>query len=113
MTGTCSSCGKEILVKVNGKFRKSLAYREHFLELSNGTIMRVGVCEDCKIKLVTGDKVDETAEKILDNHKIYWKEHSDTAPAKYDEITVTNPNTTPSQFIRSRNIDRHLFLTEK
>lgn len=76
-------------------------YRDHIIELSNGTLMRVGVCQNCKELLVAGKKVKATADNILKRHKDYWNtdEH---APKGYKLFSITDPNTDEDKFMVKR-----------
>jgi hypothetical protein len=67
-------------------------YRDHIVGLSNGTIMRVGVCENCKELLVSGEDVLKTAKNILKKQKKYW-DSDDHAPIGYESFEITDPNT--------------------
>lgn len=104
-------------------------YADHIIELSNGTIMRVGVCSDCKLLLVSGDQVQVTADNILQNHIEYWDSlneddsevavlQSDKTPVKmgvsedlgqktipndYQDFTVVDPNTDEISFLNKKN----------
>jgi hypothetical protein len=110
MLGFCSSCGKSIIdlkkkgKKASAKFTED--YREHIIELSNFTIMRIAVCAECKEYLVSGAEVIKMAQKIVDNHILYWKNHKKGAPKNYDKIKVVNPNTTPRDFMRKKEKKR-------
>ena len=67
----CSLCEKVRIIGFdeNNKPFELPIYREHFIELSNGSLLKVGVDETCKISLVSGEKVRENAEKILEAYK--------------------------------------------
>jgi hypothetical protein len=111
MLGFCSSCGTKIIQL--GKKPKFLEnYKEHFISLSNQTLMRIGVCDVCKVQLVAGD-AKGIAKKILDNHKEYWsnhkvkteKKHIGDRPKFYNRLTIENPNTSPKDFFRKLEKD--------
>lgn len=96
MTGFCSHCGVEIMDLSKRKRARILPnYREHTIQVSSGSLLRVGVCDECKAKLVSGDVVKKTADKILANHKIYWNFNIKDRPEhskKYKALTVSDPN---------------------
>ena len=109
MTGYCTACGVEIMdLSEKGKARLLESYASHIVELSDGTLMQVGVCADCKLKLVSGENVKKTADKILDNHKTYWSGQDDKKrPIDYDKMTVTDPNTSPEKHFKKKAIKEH------
>ena len=103
MLGYCSACGEKIIeAKMQGKRKASLRklpnYKEHIIELSNGTIMRIAICDKCKVELVAG-KSQKTAEKILDNHIAYWST-AKSKPTDYKNLSVVNSNTDLGTFIK-------------
>lgn len=115
MIGFCSSCGEVVIDltkdgrKASAKFKEN--YKEHIIELSNKTIMRVGVCDKCKIELVSGKNPLKIAKKIIKNHIDYWTGHRKEAPRSFEEIKVVHPNTNLRQFLRKKekvNQDREL-----
>lgn len=110
MLGFCSACGERIIT-LGKKPRFLDNYREHFIELSNKTIMKVGVCADCRVSLVAGDAKGK-ADLILANHKEYWANRTKKTkkttgrttkmiPRFFEDLTVENPNTTPRDFRRA------------
>lgn len=96
LTGYCSHCGTEIIDLTKRKRARMLPnYREHEIQLSDGSLMRVGVCDTCKAKLVAGPDVQKTADKIVANHKIYWDANIQDRPdhsKKYKNLTCIDPN---------------------
>ena len=90
MTGYCSSCGAEVIDLVAKKFLPN--YTTHIVELSDGTIMKVGVCTACKLKLTSGKNVQKTADAILNNHKTYWSDKK-ARPRNFKDLMITDPNT--------------------
>ena len=64
--------------------------------------MRVAVCTSCKVKLVSGNKVKETADLILKNHKNHW-ESDINAPIGFQDWEVVDPNTSYVQFVLKNN----------
>lgn len=106
MLGFCSACGAKIIdiKKKGGKasLRKLENYKEHIVELSNGTIMRVAVCDNCKIELVAGKALD-TAKTILSNHKDYWENNRKKKDiTDYAGLKIINPNTDLGTFLKKR-----------
>jgi len=103
MLGKCSACGTQVIEikKENGKVKaKYLSnYKEHIIELSNHSIMRVAVCDKCKVELVAG-KSKEIAVKIVDNHIDFWGKNKKTAPKEFASLTCVNSNTTLQDFTR-------------
>ena len=95
MVGYCSCCGIEIMdLSVKGKAKLLPNFCENELELSNGTIMPVGVCSSCKAKLVSGKATQKTADAILANHKTYWfGKKEKERPQNFENLTVVDPNT--------------------
>lgn len=98
MVGYCTNCGTEVMdiTRSRGK-RKLDNYREHTMEISDGSLLNVAVCDTCKSLLVSGNKVEETSNRILKHHKIYWQEnrkddHGDTPPDAFDKLVITDPN---------------------
>lgn len=104
MIGYCSACGASVIVfdktkkKASAKFAPD--FREHYIELSNKTLMRIGLCADCKVYMVSGADIDKKAKDIIKNHIAFWKENSKDAPDNFSKLTVVNPNTNPDLFIR-------------
>lgn len=111
MLGFCSSCGVKIISL--GRTPKFLEnFKEHYISLSNGTLMKVGVCDVCRVELVSGD-AKKMAEKILENHKEYWKNRTKQVkfatrdiPKFFLKLEVKNPNTNPVDFIRKKEKDK-------
>lgn len=99
MVGYCTNCGTEIMDITRPRGKKALPnYTEHTMELSDGSMLKVAVCTTCKPLLVSGSKVQETADRILRHHKIYWQqheidEHGDGRPSRFDKLTVSDPGT--------------------
>lgn len=112
MTGYCSACGAQIIDLSGVRPRLLPNYREHIIELSNETMMRVGVCVTCKGKLVSGSKVKTTANAILANHRIYWGVQK-RRPKNFDKLTVSDPNTDEKKFNRARKERRHAEALKK
>ena len=106
MAGFCCVCGDHIFEKVNGKYKKKDTYRDHILKLSNGTLMRIGVCDKDHAKLTSGNKVQATAKTVIDNHKIFWDNSPKWAPKNHQTITVTDPNTNLSKFKREKLLEK-------
>lgn len=112
MLGKCSNCKTQIMdLELRGQKRLLTNYRDHIVELSNGTLMRVGVCVNCKALLVAGLKVKETADNILKNHKAYW-EGDQYAPKGYKSLIIIDPNSTEAKFMQKR-ADRTLDEKER
>jgi len=102
MLGICSNCGTQIMdLNQRGQDRLLTNYRDHIVELSNGTLMRVGVCVNCKELLVAGKKVKETADKIMEKHKEYWR-NDEHAPRGFEDFSITDPNTDEDKFRKKR-----------
>lgn len=119
MLGYCSSCGAKIIEakKVGlrkASLRKLLNYKEHIVELSNGTIMRVAVCDKCKTELVAG-KSQEIADKIIDNHIKYWDKVAvkKEIPNDYKTITVVNSNTDLGTFLKKQEAEKLISIKLK
>lgn len=99
MVGYCTNCGTEIMDITRPRGKKALPnYAEHTMELSDGSMLKVAVCTTCKPLLVSGSKVEETANRILRHHKIYWEQHEtddhgDGRPNRFDKLTVADPGT--------------------
>jgi hypothetical protein len=85
-----------------GQERFLVNYRDHVLEISNGTLMRVGVCQNCKELLVAGKKVKKTAEDILENCKAFWRGSDEYAPHGFEMFEVIDPNTDEDKFALKR-----------
>jgi len=112
MLGKCSNCKTQIMdLELRGRKRLLDNYRDHIVEISNGTLMRVGVCVNCKILLVAGTKVKETADNILKNHKEYW-EVDKYAPKGFKDLFIADPNSTEDKFMKKR-ADKMLEQKEK
>lgn len=107
MSGYCCVCGDTIIVKTKKPKDKLKDYRHHWIKLSNWTIMKIGICKQDKTKLTSGNKVQETADTALANHKIYWAEHAATAPEGYQSFTVLDPNTNLGKFKREVILKKH------
>lgn len=107
MIGWCSSCGVQVMdLTKKGAKRFLPNYREHYVELSDRTLMRVGVCEDCRSSLTSGPNVAKTADKILKNHKTYWKFNGRRESA-YKDLKIEDPNTDELKFRRNRQLRKH------
>ena len=102
MLGKCSNCKTQIMdLELRGRKRLLDNYRDHIVELSNGTLMRVGVCVNCKALLVAGLKVKDTADNILKNHKDYWEKDSH-APDGFKSLIITDSNTSEDKFMKKK-----------
>ena len=105
MLGYCSACGAKIIEITIEKGKKKARfldnYKEHIIELSNNTIMRVAVCDKCKVELVAG-KSKKTANKIVENHIAYWDNKPLNSPMDYQKIICINSNTTEMDFLRKK-----------
>lgn len=106
MAGHCPSCGADIYTIVNGRTKKLPTYSEHILKLSNWTLMRVGVCADCKTELVAGKSM-LTAKKIVANHKLYWRK-AKKAPKNFENLDCMDSNSNPKKFLKERAMEIHL-----
>ena len=103
LVGVCTACGTEIMdLTIKKKKQRRLEnYREHIVELSNNTLMRVAICEKCKVKLVSGKDVQATADLILENHKFYW----DLKKQKWHkELKIEDPNTSKEKYLSKKLI---------
>ena len=109
MVGYCSSCGAQIIdLTKQGKDRFLPNFTQHTIELSNGTLMAVGVCSDCKVKLVGGKNVQATADTIVGNHKIYWAVQDEgMRPKDFVTITATDPNTSYEKWYNKKILKAH------
>ena len=106
MIGWCSSCGVQVMdLTKKGAKRFLPNYKEHYVELSDHTLMRIGICEDCRANLTSGPDVLKTAAKILKNHKTYWKFVG--LGKKYQDLKVEDPNTDEGKFRRNRVLRKH------
>jgi len=108
VVGYCTSCGVEIIDLSLKKPKLLKNYAEHEIELSNETIMPVGVCADCKLKLISGNEVQKIADKILSNHKTYWSgKNGKERPKDWDKLTVTDPNTSYEKWYKKKILKNH------
>lgn len=107
MSGFCCVCGDEIVVKVKGRNKLGENFRHHIIKLSNNTLMRIGVCDKCHAKLTSGNKVQETSDTALANHKTYWANNPKWSPNDYQNLTVTDPNSNLSKFKREILLEKH------
>lgn len=109
MTGYCSCCGTRI-IDDNGKPLEN--YCDHTIEvcfdesLENNRLLKVGVCVACKARLVAGNKKEQTATKILANHKIYWKANKEFAPDS--TIAMFNANGSEESLFRRKSLSRKM-----
>lgn len=119
----CSLCEKVRIIGFdeNNKPFELPIYREHFIELSNGSLLKVGVDETCKISLVSGKKVRENAEKILEGYKEHLREIAGYR-SDFESWNVTHPNTSKEDFHMARvrkdleekkNLDAQKLLVEE
>lgn len=106
MVGYCTSCGVQVMdLSPAARGKRALPnYCEHTIEMSDGSLLRVAVCDQCKPLLVSGDKVQETADRILKHHKIFWQgnkkdQFGDGRPDRFDKLTVSDPN---SDIVKNR-----------
>lgn len=106
MVGFCSSCGANIIDLTGEKPKKLPNFREHLIQLSDWSLMRVGVCDICKEKLTNGKDRQKIADAVLNNHKTYWK-NTVNKPKGKDALTVLNPDTTDEDFKRERVLKMH------
>jgi hypothetical protein len=112
MLGFCSACGEQVIEikrigrKVKAKFLPN--YYEHYIELSNKTLMRIALCDKCKEYMVSGKNPKEKAQSIVNNHITYWNNNSKKKdkPKNFKNLTATNPNLSVRDFIRSREKEK-------
>ena len=60
-----------------------------------------GICEKCKIDVVSKD-AKKVAKKIIDRHIEYWKKNKKNRPSDFETLECVNPNTTPEDFMRQK-----------
>lgn len=88
-------------LSLRGPKRLLTNYRDHWVELSNGTIMRVGVCVNCKESLVSGEKVREVADGILKKHKEYWADDP-RSPESLQNVSIVDANGNEKSFLEKK-----------
>lgn len=100
--GFCALCQEvRIMEAVEGGGVQTLPnYCEHFVELSNGSIMRIGICEDCRPRLISGKNVLQNAKKILDLHKEFWR--SENPHGNFDDLDIADPNTDEQKHLQKK-----------
>ena len=106
MIGYCSSCGDQVLDLSGPRPVMLPNFREHTIMLSDWSMMRVGVCDVCKEKLISGQNIGKTADKILKNHKTYWR-GKQSGPIGFEDMTVADPDTDTTKYRRDRAMKIH------
>ncbi len=105
MIGICSNCDTQVMdLNRRGQDRFLLNYRDHIVELSNNTLMRVGVCVNCKKLLEDEKTAQETSDNILRKHKEYWNS-DEYAPIGFEDFTIIDPNTNEEKFAEKRKLN--------
>ena len=77
-------------------------YMKRIIEINDKHLMRVAVCDKCRIKLISGSKVQETADNILENHKKHWRKEKKGAPQGFKDFKVSDPNTNHQKHLRKK-----------
>lgn len=96
--GHCVNCDKSIIGdKKLPKKERLKEYRETILELSNGTIMRVAICQKCLKKLN-----QKMAEKIIVRHNEYWKRED----KKFKDLDLIKFNVNEKKFIKDKKLKK-------
>lgn len=107
--GYCTGCDKQIFERVGSRLQPTDEYNEHEVELSNGTLMRVGVCGTCKPILLGNDENGRAlAEYILERHKMLWEAQTEqelTRPNFHRDLAIEDHNSSPEK-VRSKLIIR-------
>lgn len=107
--GFCVGCDVQIFDKEGGRLKKNDLYSEHEVELSNGTLMPVGVCTGCKVVLSANSEDGRAlAEIILERHKLLWDTLADShafKPTFHADLSVEDHNSSEEK-IRSKMIVR-------
>lgn len=113
--GKCTNCDRQVLdLTKKGSKRFLPNYCEQEMELSNGTLMRVAVCSDCKATLVNeSEEATTIANNILDRHKVWWsnnlRDNDPRMPAFHLELQVEDVNSNAEKFIEKtaeRNLEK-------
>lgn len=76
-------------------------YREHFIELSNASLLKVGVCTACHMTLISGVKASENAGKILEAYK-RWLRGIQGQKSDFENLEIINPNASESDYQMNR-----------
>lgn len=101
----CYSCDKQIIKVLNKDGVKKIKikenFREHTIELSNNTIMRVAVCKECKEILMT-EAGKEKVDIILAKNKLHWSKGRKINKGNFDKLTVINTNITKRKFLKRK-----------
>jgi len=105
MIGKCSNCDTQVMdLNRRGQDRFLSNYRDHIVELSNNTLMRVGVCQNCKALLEDEKTAQEVADNILKKHKDYWN-NDEYAPIGFEDFTIIDQNTNEDKFAKKRELN--------
>lgn len=101
----CYSCNKQIIKIAEKEGIKKVKikdnFREHFIELSNKTIMRVAVCKECKELLMT-QAGKEIAETILSKNKTHWRKGKKIKTENFDNLNVESSKITKGKFLKRK-----------
>jgi hypothetical protein len=101
--GFCTNCDTQIFdPSQKGHVRFLPEYNEHVIELSNESLMRVGVCSKCKDTLVRGNQdAEDMASNILERHKLWWGNHlpaeDPRKPKFHHALAVVDTNSNPAK----------------
>lgn len=67
--GKCPFCVKEIISRNDkGETVRSNDYRDFWVLLSDGSRMKVGICDTCRESLT-----DEHIEALMAEHRVFWQ----------------------------------------
>lgn len=109
--GNCSCCLEVQILDSTKRGRAKFLpeYRDHYIELDNGQLMRVGVCTQCKSGLVQGKNVLKLAKKIWKNHQEFWdrnlpdfKERNPASQSTFKDWKIADPNTSVEKHRKKR-----------
>ena len=102
--GCCTNCDVQIMdMTKRGQERFLPNYREHTIELSNLSLMRVAVCLDCKDTLTHETaQSKKIADTILDRHKVWWTNNlpkkDPRMPDFHMDLSVEDANSSEEKF---------------
>lgn len=115
--GLCTACDTPILdLSKKGKARFLPNYREHEMELSNESLIRVVVCDECKDVLVSDTpEAMAMATGIIERHKVWWSENlsedDERMPKFHERLAVIDSNSNLLKFrqaLAERNAEKEL-----
>ena len=77
-------------------------YRDCTVELSDDTLMRIGVCQNCKALLDDEATAQATADHIMEKHIDFWAKFGGARTDKFRDLKIVDINITEERFEEKR-----------